>query len=87
MALTLNGLAKLAEELGELQQVVGKKIAYYDVDIHPDGTSLSQRLEEEMADVLAAITVVRDNLNLSKAAIHVRRAKKVEIFKQWHKEP
>lgn len=37
MTMALNGLAKLAEELGELQQVVGKMMAY-GTGAHPDGT-------------------------------------------------
>lgn len=45
------GLAKLIEECGELQQIAGKKLAYYTTDEHPDGQGpLSTRLEDEIAD-------------------------------------
>lgn len=39
MALTAGGLAKLAEECGELIQVIGKKLAYYTTQTHPDNNT------------------------------------------------
>jgi hypothetical protein len=53
------GLAKLAEECGELLQVIGKLAAYPDGP-HPDGGEpLPERLADEVADVLAAIDYLR----------------------------
>ncbi len=85
MPMAANGLAKLGEELGELMQVVGKKLAYYDTDVHPDGgPALSARLEEEMADVVAAIFLVKENLNLDDCRINERIEKKLALFRKWH---
>lgn len=79
-----NGLAKLAEELGELQQVIGKKLAYYTTETHPDGgPPLTQRLQEEMADVIAACYFVMRKLKLDDEKIHRRITKKVSQFEEW----
>ena len=69
MVMTLNGLAKLTEEIGELIQVVGKKMAYAD-GTHPDGKGdLNLRMQEEMGDVIAAIRFVFGKLELDIDAI------------------
>lgn len=61
--LRANGLAKLLEELGELSQVCAKKLAYYHTDEHPDGAgSLRERMQEEIADVAAAMLFEWDGL-------------------------
>ena len=79
------GLAKLVEELGELQQVLGKIMAY-PYGEHPDGTNIDVRLSEEMADVLAAIGVFA-TLNLTEkelAFIQERSGNKADLFNAWH---
>ena len=49
------GIHKLTEEIGELGQVIGK-LGEFPSGNHPDGgPQLRQRLEEELADVEAAI--------------------------------
>jgi len=69
MVMTLNGLAKLTEEIGELIQVAGKKMAYAD-GTHPDGKGdLNSRMQEEMGDVVAAIAFVSKKLKLDVIAI------------------
>jgi NTP pyrophosphatase (non-canonical NTP hydrolase) len=88
MPMTANGLAKLIEECGELTQVAGKKIAYYNTDIHPDGAgSLAQRLQDEIADVLAAAQFVAQNFQLDALAIEARRLRKLALFASWHADP
>lgn len=88
MPMALNGLPKLCEELGELQQVCGKKLAYYHTDIHPDGKgSLKARMEEEMADVLAATAFVSERFMLDQDAINKRAAEKLALFHRWHADP
>jgi NTP pyrophosphatase (non-canonical NTP hydrolase) len=85
MPMTANGLAKLIEECGELAQVAGKKLAYYNTDIHPDGAgSLAQRLQDEIADVLAAAQFVAQTFQLNAAAIEARRLRKLALFASWH---
>lgn len=93
-----NGLAKLIEECGELQQVAAKKLAYFDTDQHPDGSNLRLRLEEEIADVLAACDLVILTFQLSNnismplsemsaklaETIQERRKRKLALFLTWH---
>lgn len=70
MPMAENGLAKLIEELGELQQVCGKKLAAGKRDDHPDGRgSLKIRLQDEIADVIAACEFVMYSHNLDVEAI------------------
>ena len=79
------GIAKLAEELGELQQVIGKVLAYPSGD-HPDGAgALQERLRDELADVEAACAfVVETNPALDGAHVFWRRGIKLERFRTWH---
>lgn len=84
MTMTLNGLAKLSEELGELQQIVGKMMAY-GKGPHPDGTSnLHDRFEEEAGDVVASILFVNYTHNLNLDSIKTRSIKKLKKFFEWH---
>lgn len=82
------GIAKLIEECGELQQVLGKKLAWWDTDEpHWDGTVLNLRMEEEMADVIAAITFVSRTLGLNMAYIDTIAEEKLATFTEWNNEP
>lgn len=81
------GLLKVLEECGELQQVVGKLLAYPDGE-HPDGAGpLGLRLEEELADVMAAAQFVVDaNPRLLDAMqVEHRVAAKAARFWVWHR--
>lgn len=78
------GLAKLLEESGELQQVIGKLVAYPD-GAHPDGTNLTDRLHDEIADVLAACSfVIESNKALDAGRIDTRFLRKLARFRGWH---
>lgn len=81
------GLAKLAEECGELQQVIGKIIAY-PAGEHPDGAGdLANRLRDEMGDVAAAIAfVVEANEQIKGHEVAKRQAIKSYRFACWHEE-
>ena len=81
------GLTKLNEELCELGQIAAKKTAYMDTDHHPDGESLKERMEDETADVLAAITFVVEKFDLNYEYISKRMARKLELFRQWDSQP
>ena len=84
MTMTASGVAKLIEECGELQQILGKKLAYWHTDQHPDGAGLiSTRIKEEMGDVLAAIWFVADQLGLDHWAINDRFVRKTALFSTW----
>ncbi len=79
------GVAKLIEECGELQQVLGKKLAWFHTDEpHWDGTNLNERIEDEMADVQAAILFVMDQLSLDYDRIGLRLVHKRNLFEKWH---
>jgi NTP pyrophosphatase (non-canonical NTP hydrolase) len=82
---TWPGLAKLAEEAGELVQVIAKLAAYPDSP-HPDGSDLRERLIEEMGDVLAAAEFVEEANALPLARLHDRRTRKLNRFRRWHRE-
>lgn len=85
MPMTGRGLAKLIEECGELVQVAGKRLAYYSTDEHPDGGGpLSTRLEDEIADVIAAATLVAELHGLDEERIGERTRAKYATFRAWH---
>lgn len=83
---TWPGLAKIAEEAGETQQVIGKFLATAGVAEHWDGTNLRERLEDELADLTAAIEFVRDHSDLDTDRMAERTAKKRALFEGWHAE-
>lgn len=81
------GLVKLVEELNELGTVAAKKIAYMDMDEHPDGKgSLQQRIQEEMGDVLAAMRFVAVKLSINWARVEGRAREKQARFEKWDVE-
>ena len=77
------GLAKLVEEAGELLQVAGKLMAYPYDSFHPDGTNLHTRLQEELADLQAAINFV---VNHNRLLIDDRVKHKMQRLEHWRKE-
>lgn len=85
MTMSNNGLSKLAEETGELQQVIGKALAYgLDCKDHPDGGKpLVKRFIEESGDVIAAICFVMLKHGLSQDSLNERTASKLQTFKNW----
>lgn len=85
MTMTANGLAKLVEECGELTQVAAKKMACPNTDEHWDGAgSLKTRLEEGIADVIAACGCVMLTHQLDEEKILSRAMLKISTFQQWH---
>ena len=88
MAMAGDGIVKLVEEMGELTTAVAKKLAYFHTDIHPDGgPPLSERMEEEAGDVLAACQFIIENFGLDAARIEARKIQKLAIYKEWHADP
>jgi hypothetical protein len=81
------GLVKLVEECGELQQIAAKKMARMDSDDHWDNAGpISERLENEIADVKAAMWIVEHNFNLSHFRIDARAHEKFSLFVKWMEE-
>ena len=83
MTMAVSGVAKLIEECGELQQILGKKLAYWYTDDHPDGKPIHERIENEMGDVLAAITFVVGQLGLDEYRIQDRIDTTLDLFLTW----
>jgi NTP pyrophosphatase (non-canonical NTP hydrolase) len=80
---TWPGLAKLAEECGEVIQVIGKIIAFPNGE-HPDGTDIVARLHDELADIAAAGAFVIEANDLDRCAIEQRSRLKLDRFRGWH---
>lgn len=77
------GLNKVVEESGEVIQVVGK-ILSFGLGEHPDGKGpLKERLEDEMADVMAAIHFVRGKFDLDLDRMAKREDLKLKRFREW----
>ena len=78
------GITKLVEESGEVLQVCGKLIAT-DGDVnHYDGSNLKERLENELADLMAAIGFVGAHCGLNVQRISDRAETKRTLFEHWH---
>lgn len=80
----LPGTAKLLEEMGELQQVLGKTLQLGTTGDHWDGTNLGERLLEELADVQAALSFFIYTAKLNTLDISNRALAKLEKFQEWH---
>lgn len=80
------GVAKVIEECGEVQQVCGKLIATGGGLDHWDGTNLRHRLQEEIADLQAALEVVIRLNNLDAVTIYTRATSKRDTFLRWQIE-
>lgn len=81
------GLAKLAEEAGEVVQVIGKLMATGGNVAHWEGSDLAERLEEELGDLLAAVEfVIAHNGALNETQINARKLRKRQIFETWHED-
>jgi NTP pyrophosphatase (non-canonical NTP hydrolase) len=80
------GLVKLTEECGELIQICSKKMARMNTDEHWDKAGkLSERLENEIADVIAAASIVVENFNLDADGIQNRAFEKMDKLRGWMK--
>lgn len=81
------GMAKVIEECGELQQVLGKIIGCGG-DFSLDWVVMDHRAKivEEVADLSAAIQFfISENLDISEiASISNRQEEKLKLFRRWH---
>jgi NTP pyrophosphatase (non-canonical NTP hydrolase) len=78
------GLSKLIEECGEVLQVAGKLIATGGAPGHWDGTNLKERMEDELGDLMAAMTFYADKNGLEWNAIEDQYVTKFRQFNEWH---
>ncbi len=82
------GTSKVIEEMGELQQVLGKLIAVAGDTQHWDG-DLRKRLIEEIGDLSAALDFFETENFTPQEALQIseRIANKKQLFHQWHANP
>jgi len=82
------GTSKLIEEMGELQQVLGKLIAVAgEAETHWSG-DLRAKFIEEIGDTEAALSFFRE-MNFTKderRKIEARAREKRILFRKWHEE-
>lgn len=78
-------LAILGEELGEVQQVIGKILRHGFNSYHPDNKDVTNRemLTKELGDVEAAIDLLVIAHDLDDDAIGEYKRIKLEKIKQW----
>lgn len=87
MTMHSNGLTKLLEEAGEVVQAAAKLMAFPQND-HPSGVNLFRQLEDEMADLNAAMLFVAQPNQLpqlNKDRIARRSKAKLQLFNDWDK--
>lgn len=81
----LKHLGKLIEELGECTQAASRCLIQGIDKTHPNtGKANKEWLEQELADVLANITLVCVHFNLDLTAIANREHDKMIMLEQWH---
>jgi NTP pyrophosphatase (non-canonical NTP hydrolase) len=81
------GTSKLVEEMGELQQVLGKLMGSRGLRRHWSG-DLREKLIEEMADLIAAIEFFGEK-NMTPEELEQicdRAEQKMGVFREWHGE-
>lgn len=80
----LKALGKLAEETGELGSAVARCIIQGIDEVEPVTKKPNRQwLQEEVADVKAAIKLVEDTFRLDGDTIFVRAARKLDGFRRW----
>lgn len=80
------GLAKVIEEGSEVLTVAAKIMAVDGEHEYFDDTDLVQWLEEEIGDLMAAVTFLiihNDALDIDR--ITVRATQKGRLFEEWHR--
>lgn len=81
---SLRRLGKLGEELGELQAVVGRIVIQGINEIDPSsGETNRQRLQKEIADVIAQCTVTTEELKLDGDMMNIRVIEKMRQMAEW----
>ena len=81
----LKHLGKLGEELGEASAATSRCIIQGMSGLEPITSKPNSRwLEEEIADVLANISLVVERFSLDKEFIVKREARKIAQLREWH---
>lgn len=83
-AARLRRLGKTLEELGELQAVVARCIIQGIDEIDPSSGKVNRkRLEEEIADVYAQLSLLVEYFDLNSEFIHFRCLDKIDQMQTW----
>lgn len=78
------GLAKVIEECGEVLQIAGQIVAF-PAGNHPSGVDIVARMNNEIADLAAAIQfLVAENGTIDTTGFVLRRDAKLRLFQGWH---
>lgn len=80
------GLAKVLEESSELNVVLAKLIATRGNPNYFDGRNLLDEVEDELADLLAAVDFFVKYNSLNSTKIVTRQYEKFGLFCDWHEE-
>lgn len=80
------GLSKLIEECGEVQQIAGKLMQVGGDSDHWSESDLRQRMQDELGDLMAAVSIFVETSGLDKQAIWSRANEKHDLFEKWHRE-
>ena len=81
---TLALLGKLGEEASELSSAAFRCIIQGVDEVEPTtGKPNRQWLEEEIADVLAMLSIIQEDMGLDKTAIIHRRMRKISYKQPW----
>ena len=83
---TWPGLAKVMEESAELQVVLAKVVGMGGKDTYYDGRDLRGEMQDEIADLAAALQFLARANGLDAEAIDERMHRKLELFERWHRE-
>ncbi len=77
-------LAVLVEELGEVQQMVGKILRHGYESVHPEGGPTNRsRLEAELGDLYNAVTMLTDAGDLGTQEIYSHSLAKSQTIGPW----
>lgn len=77
---------KLMEELGECVSAVARCQIQGIYESQPITGKLNKLwLEEEIADVEAGIEIAKQHFQLDRVAIDARKARKIDLLLQWHR--
>ena len=83
------GLGKIAEESGELLQVIGKLVATHGDARYFDGTDLRAAFCAELADLSAAVAFAAGHClsEDERAGVDRRASEKLALFERWRASP
>lgn len=74
----------LAKSVGRVGQVAGKIMGLGHMGEHWDGSVLKTRIEDELADLVAAAIFFAENNGLDTDRMAERQAEKLSTFRRWH---